>query len=234
MHPWTVGLRQIDFAQRPRRAGQGLRGASFREWRPRRLPVSGAAPVAMANRGRESRFCARQLPGADLALERAEIPLSCHDRPIRISRLLSPPDFGRHGPAPRPRAGFVRGARHPPDGRALSGLDEITARRIRADLLSIWEETRKTIVFVTHNAYEACFLADRILVMSGGAFQQEMRVPIARPRSYDDPAIFQFSRDVIKAFGDEIGREPVPSAVPASEPGLVDDLDRHAAARMNI
>ena len=61
----------------------------------------------------------------------------------------------------------------------FSGLDEITARRIRSDLLSIWKETRKTIVFVTHNAYEACFLADRILVMSNGAFRQEMRVPIA-------------------------------------------------------
>ena len=115
----------------------------------------------------------------------------------------------------------------------FSGLDEITARRIRTDLLSIWRETRKTIVFVTHNAYEACFLADRILVMSDGAFRQETRVPITRPRSYDDPAIFQLSRDVIKAF-DEIGREPVPSAVPATEPTLVDDLDRHAAARMNI
>ncbi len=50
----------------------------------------------------------------------------------------------------------------------FSGLDEITARRMRSDLLSIWQETRKTIVFVTHNAYEACFLADRILVMSTG------------------------------------------------------------------
>jgi NitT/TauT family transport system ATP-binding protein len=116
----------------------------------------------------------------------------------------------------------------------FSGLDEITARRIRADLLSVWEATRKTIVFVTHNAYEACFLADRILVMLGGAFRQEIRVPIPRPRSYDDPAVFQLSRDVIKAFGDEIDREPVPSPVSSSEPSLVDDLDRHAAARMNI
>lgn len=116
----------------------------------------------------------------------------------------------------------------------FSGLDEITARRIRTDLLSIWRETRKTIVFVTHNAYEACFLADRILVMLGGAFRHEMRVPIARPRSYDDPAIFELSRDLIKAFDAEIGREPVPSAIPANEPSLVDDLDRHAAARMNI
>jgi NitT/TauT family transport system ATP-binding protein len=121
----------------------------------------------------------------------------------------------------------------------FSGLDEITARRMRSDLLSIWQETRKTIVFVTHNAYEACFLADRILVMSNGAFRQEMRVPIPRPRSYDDLAVFELSRDVIRSFGDEIGREPGPAATPVTEPGvteqgLVDDLDRHTAARMNI
>lgn len=115
----------------------------------------------------------------------------------------------------------------------FSGLDEITARRIRSDLLTIWEETRKTIVFVTHNAYEACFLADRILVMSGGAFQQEMRVPVPRPRSYDDPAIFDFSRHVIKAFGDGMPDAPVAKAAVA-ELGLIDDLDRQAAARMNI
>jgi NitT/TauT family transport system ATP-binding protein len=115
----------------------------------------------------------------------------------------------------------------------FSGLDEITARRIRSDLLSIWEETRKTIVFVTHSAYEACFLADRILVMSGGVFRQEMRVPVARPRSYDDPAIFQFSRDVIRSFGNEIDREPERASLPAATAALVDDLDRQTVARMN-
>lgn len=116
----------------------------------------------------------------------------------------------------------------------FSGLDEITARRIRTDLLTIWEETRKTIVFVTHNAYEACFLADRIVVMSGGAFQQEMQIPIARPRSYDDFAVFELSRDVIRAFGDGVGREPEPAVAPKPQSGLVDDLNRHTAARMNI
>lgn len=116
----------------------------------------------------------------------------------------------------------------------FSGLDEITARRIRTDLLTIWEETRKTIVFVTHNAYEACFLADRILVMSGGAFQQEMRVPIPRPRSYDDSAVFELSRDVIKAFGDGFGRDASAPPAPAPKATLVDDLDRVTAARMNL
>jgi ABC-type nitrate/sulfonate/bicarbonate transport system ATPase subunit len=115
----------------------------------------------------------------------------------------------------------------------FSGLDEITARRLRADLLAIWRETRKTIVFVTHNAYEACFLADRILVMSAGFFRQEMLVPIARPRSYEDLAVFEFSRDVIKAFGTEIHLSTT-SVSPVIQPSLIDDLDRHAAARMNI
>ena len=115
----------------------------------------------------------------------------------------------------------------------FSGLDEITARRMRSDLLSIWEETRKTIVFVTHNAYEASFLADRILVMSAGAFRHEMQVSAGRPRSYDDPAIFQFSRDVIRAFGDELDGEPERTAIPATASPFVDDLDRHTAVRMN-
>ena len=116
----------------------------------------------------------------------------------------------------------------------FSGLDEITAQRIRSDLLLIWEEMRKTVVFVTHNAYEACFLADRILVMSGGAFRQEICVPIVRPRSYDDPAIFELSRHVIRAFGDEINREPAQPVHSASESGLVDGRDRGVVARMNL
>ena len=107
----------------------------------------------------------------------------------------------------------------------FSGLDEITAQRLRLDLLSIWRETRKTIVFVTHNAYEACFLADRILVMSGGAFRQEICVPIARPRSYEDPSIFELSRDVIRAFGEEIDREPAPVIPATSAARLIDSFD---------
>jgi hypothetical protein len=70
--------------------------------------------------------------------------------------------------------------------------------------------------------------------MSGGAFQQEMRVPITRPRSYDDIAIFELSREVIRSFGDGADREPVPATMPTTESTLVDDLDRHTAARMNI
>jgi NitT/TauT family transport system ATP-binding protein len=82
----------------------------------------------------------------------------------------------------------------------FSGLDELTARRIRVDLLRIWRETRKTVVFVTHNAFEAAFLADRILVMARGRIRQDYRVMLPRPRDYDDPAVFEVNRAVVKTF----------------------------------
>ena len=82
----------------------------------------------------------------------------------------------------------------------FSGLDELTARRLRIDLLKIWLETKKTIVFVTHNAYEASYLADRVLVMAQGRIRDEIAVQVPRPRDYDDPAVFDVNRDVVRRF----------------------------------
>ncbi len=82
----------------------------------------------------------------------------------------------------------------------FGGLDELTARRLRIDLLRIWRETRKTIVFVTHNAYEASYLADRVLVMAHGRIRDEIAVRVPRPRDYDDPAVFAVNREVVRRF----------------------------------
>ena len=186
LHPRTVGLRQVDLAQRPRRARQSLRRAGQRSGgrvgylfqEPRLLPWMTAEA--------KSRFRARSCKVRALAPGRTEIPLSRHDRPVGISRLLSSPDSG--GMAQR--LALVRALCVEPGillmDEPFSGLDEITARRIRSDLLTIWEETRKTIVFVTHNAYEACFLADRILVIC------RRRVPAGNTRS--DRAAAQLRR----------------------------------------
>ena len=82
----------------------------------------------------------------------------------------------------------------------FGGLDELTARRLRIDLLRIWRETEKTIVFVTHNAYEASYMADRVLVMAKGRIRDEIAVTVPRPRDYDDPAVFDVNRDVVRRF----------------------------------
>src|SRR5438132_5253230 len=48
----------------------------------------------------------------------------------------------------------------------FSGLDEITARRLRLELIRIWQETGKTILFVTHSISESIFLSQQILIVS--------------------------------------------------------------------
>ncbi len=80
----------------------------------------------------------------------------------------------------------------------FSGLDELTARTMREQLLEIWLETRKTVIFVTHNCFEACFLADRILVLTSrpGRIRKELTVSLPRPRNYEDPRLFELSVSV--------------------------------------
>ncbi|QPC31630.1 ABC transporter ATP-binding protein [Caldimonas thermodepolymerans] len=91
----------------------------------------------------------------------------------------------------------------------FSALDELTARKLRQSLLDIWEKFRSTILFVSHNAYESTFLADRIIVMSsnpGGKIAEEIDLrDVPRPRSYDDPALFEKSKEVIRV----LDRRPV-------------------------
>jgi NitT/TauT family transport system ATP-binding protein len=89
----------------------------------------------------------------------------------------------------------------------FSSLDEFTARDLRHQLLDIWAKTGKTILFVTHNSFEATFLADRLLLMTRrpGRIVDEFRIDLPRPRSYDDPGVFEFNRKVVKAFFRSMG-----------------------------
>jgi ABC-type nitrate/sulfonate/bicarbonate transport system ATPase subunit len=84
----------------------------------------------------------------------------------------------------------------------FSALDEMTARRLRMELLSIWDEFRTTVVFVTHNALEASYLADRILVMKARTIETEIDVPLTRPRIYEDPELFGVYHTVVDALGE--------------------------------
>jgi NitT/TauT family transport system ATP-binding protein len=64
----------------------------------------------------------------------------------------------------------------------FSALDPDTRRRMRADLIRLWQDTRKTIVFVTHDLDEALELADRIVVFSGKPTCILDVVKVAEPR----------------------------------------------------
>jgi len=84
----------------------------------------------------------------------------------------------------------------------FSNLDELTARRMRVELLKIWQEERRTVLFVTHNPLEAVFLADRIYVFSPrpATVVSEVSVDIPRPRDIDDPALIPIQKSILRTL----------------------------------
>lgn len=86
----------------------------------------------------------------------------------------------------------------------FSSLDELTARKMRTELLRLWDEERHTIVFVTHNALEAVYLADRIYVLSPRPARvvREVAVDIARPRDFEDPMVLKLQREIVATLLD--------------------------------
>lgn len=66
----------------------------------------------------------------------------------------------------------------------FGALDEQTRLVLQDELLRIWEDTGKTVVFVTHGIDEAMILADRIIILSArpGTIKADIRVPFPRPR----------------------------------------------------
>jgi len=67
----------------------------------------------------------------------------------------------------------------------FGALDALTRRNLQDELLRIWAELKKTIIFVTHSIEEAIYLADRILVMTNGpaaSIGEVVEVTLPRPR----------------------------------------------------
>lgn len=88
----------------------------------------------------------------------------------------------------------------------FAALDSQTKAILQVELQKIWLETKKTIVFITHNVEEAVLLADRVIVMGAnpGRIKQEFRIGLARPRVQDSIDLAYLKRDVLKSLEEEV------------------------------
>ena len=78
----------------------------------------------------------------------------------------------------------------------FGALDALTREEMSLELLRIWTERRKTIVFVTHSIGEAVLLSDRVVVMSArpGRIERVIDVTVPRPRDFDQQGEPEFRR----------------------------------------
>ncbi len=85
----------------------------------------------------------------------------------------------------------------------FGALDYLTRLKMRADLIRIWQEEKKTILFVTHDIEEAVQLADRVLVMTRrpATIKEEVRVDLPRPRDIDSPDYLRVRDRIFEAMG---------------------------------
>lgn len=125
----------------------------------------------------------------------------------------------------RQRVSIARAFANDPDillmDEPFSALDEQNKTLLQAELLKIWDETRKTVVFITHSVDEAVTLGDRIMVMTAqpGEAKAFVDVPFERPRDVLDlrhrPEYGEIVYQIWQHLRDEVNRSQ--SAAPDVE-----------------
>ena len=103
------------------------------------------------------------------------------------------------------RVGIARALSIEPDvllmDEPFSHLDAITARGLREHLQELWAQTRKTVVFVTHDVREASELSDRILMLApGGTIHEDIAVDLPRPRKASNTDVAVLESSILRRF----------------------------------
>jgi len=120
------------------------------------------------------------------------------------------------------RVAIARSLAYEPDvllmDEPFAALDAQTREILQGELLRIWEQRRKTIVFITHSLDEAIFLSDRVAVMTRrpGTIKTILDVPLARPRAAELRNAPEFVRLRQQAW--DILKDEVQTLDPAATP----------------
>jgi NitT/TauT family transport system ATP-binding protein len=131
-------------------------------------------------------------------------------RAVELLALVGLQDFGAKRPdelsgGMQQRVAIARSLLHDPDillmDEPFSALDALTRDEMSFELLRIWRERPKTVVFVTHSIPEALLLSDRIVVMTArpALVREVVEVPLERPRSVAtlaDPRLHRMANEI--------------------------------------
>jgi NitT/TauT family transport system ATP-binding protein len=90
----------------------------------------------------------------------------------------------------------------------FAALDAQTREFMQAELLKIWSQDRKTVLFITHQINEAVYLADRVAVMSArpGRLKGVFKIPFGRPRTLSlkrDPQFLEIEDSIWQLIEEE-------------------------------
>jgi NitT/TauT family transport system ATP-binding protein len=90
----------------------------------------------------------------------------------------------------------------------FAALDALTRDDMQRLLAEVWRETRKTVVYVTHNVAEAVYLADRVIVMTPhpGRIKKEITIDLPRPRDALSVAFLEYQKQLLNELGEGAGR----------------------------
>ena len=109
------------------------------------------------------------------------------------------------------RVGIARAYCNDPDillmDEPFGHLDAQTRYMMQESLGKIWENEKRTVVFVTNNIEEALYLADRIILMSNcpSHIRKEYKIDLPRPRSVVDPEFLRLRQEITLAMdGSEV------------------------------
>jgi NitT/TauT family transport system ATP-binding protein len=85
----------------------------------------------------------------------------------------------------------------------FAALDALTRDDMQRLLADVWRETRKTVVYVTHNVAEAVYLADRVVVMTPhpGMVKTEVPIRLERPRDPLSVEFLDYQKSLLRHLG---------------------------------